>query len=1698
MKKTKNLFLVFLSILLVATLSMFAFACSCNEDDLAPTNLTIDSSTEVTIEIGQEYTLIYTCKGTVTVTVDGGVYDEDTRKFSAEEEGVYTLTVTGTEEGKAPTTKEVKITVVASADKTVLKTALSKINGLIGTDYTAESWAKLNSAKAQGNTVLNAHGKTQDEINAAATDIENAITALVPVALKQATVTDTAISFDDTTYYAEDYKNFEAIAAEVTELNNNAEVKLNSDYASKLAAIVAKLVANPILKVSGAPSGIMLVNELVKYEMTATVDDGAKVVWTVNGGTPVEGTTCEYKPENFGEEFEIKVTSTIGEGDNATVKEETFTGKFARTAYTVGGAHTDKVTVENNVITVGESCEWGEDMGKKVVLSDLTFSGDVTVYFDVMFTELGSPSVLGIFFLNDKGEQIGNWAVVNGNDGFIEVATRDDNAVKVRVPAPTTSLNTVYHLKATRYIKDGSGYLSIWLLDDNGRVITENLGNDIAKDYVGAVKLGVQAEHCKGTVSNIRVENGTEIIDKSALGAAIRECVLEFPESDYVSTTLTAYKAALSLANLTYNSNTATQEDIVAKANLLKEKFEALAFNPVVAITIGEGEFTFGDKTYVATNYENFDDVVAQIQALTGYEQQSVYDAKVAELVATLVESASIEVVSSLQGKYLVAEIPTTPITFTATVGEGATVTWKVGGVEVAADDNRLSENGTVLTIVPADGGYKVEAVASFGDATSSPVVLEGGYYKTNYAVHKDFTDKIEVVDGIIVAKEDLPWADGKGDRGRKVMLDNINLMGEFSLTFDLKFTENNKDFTVMGLFILDATSTEPRGEGEDNFIVLNNINNDRGHGHNENTKGFISVKADGGEDCYAIPKGITEFGNTFTVRVSRYMKDGKWFLKGEILDNDGNVVAVGAQGDVCEKGKALSDNRVRLGIQAEKGSFELSNFVVVSGEVYKTDAVNGIINKPVSENLFVDYEREGADALIDARNSLIRINKNHYATASLLNEAVESYNKALDALVVKTIAKAVVLENEFSYDGVDYISELYSNFAAVAAKITELNANEEITLCSAYDKAIKEIIAELAVNFEVKLEGLVGGNLAVSTLGTYNLTATVPATADDATAPEYTYEWSVNGEVVTDATAATYTFAPETFGEYTVSVKVSNGTSYQIEEVTANFVESRMTVHKDLTSKVKVENNVLKVTESVEWSNWENHEGRKVVFEDLIFNGSFSFMMDVDVKKMNGDVNVFTIHVFNADTITGGATGYGAFLLNPKKLEVHAGGDKPQEENAVLKSIMESDNKKMTVKVTVLKSLLNNQVTFIVGILNPATGEWSYHSQTRTTGYGLEHGLAVGVNVEHLEAEFSNFRYELLDVPTYMKGMLSSKRPLSKAIEQYTVDLNNYVDGENKTAYVKAMADAQKYLKDENSVEADYVGAVEPLKAAYDALQADIKIATVTGYFAHDWLTEARDITASFGDKEESVSAVKWTYTFTPKAGEAENKQVEGKVLTIGTATGVYSNVKLVFHYNDKDWEYDYPDISVGVTLSTNRPNDIKIGMDENGATAKVLNGCGWAVEAISICNGAKFKNFELSFDIKHNRGENVFAFDLFDKKAQPVYRVEGNEIGFDQFKDNKLDDDPSKPTAKYQGLSKQVAGSDKITCILKLENTAEGVYNITFTVKDKEGTVIGTRVWTNFNGDVNGTAIPMAVEHRIGTFSNFVLTTDITPDAE
>ncbi len=1665
MKKFKLLPLI-LALVLVFT------ACAGNPDNSTSgenlVRLTITSEKNVSLELGQSYTLTYDTDGTVTVEVSGGNYDSDSQKFTAQEAGTYTITVTASAEGKTAVSDKVTVTfTVASADKKALGAAIDATKSLVKSDYTGESWKALETALNSAKAALAEAGIAQEDVDAATANLNKAVSDLVANLVKAEIATDgKSFTWNETTYVAEDYTNFDAIVAQLKQLNANAQISLKSEYLPAITEILDSLDAKVKLSIRSdlKNNAKMIVESLGKYVLSAQSDDGVSYVWKLDGKEVSTAATYEFAPSEY---KEYVIECTVAKGENKNVK--TLTVSFIESDYVVNGSFADRITVEDNKINVNSNFGWGDDEGRKVLLPDLRLSGNFTVYFDVEFTTHEDVGVMAMFLLKENGERNDFWVAVLQHSNKLEVATAghsDDFKPRYDMPAGTADLNKVIHVMMTRTIKDGKAYLYAYILDDDGKVIMEHDANGLYRedaDALGTVQLGIQAENAHFTVSNIAVGLNDNITSKTALNKALAQSATLI-EADYTAESWKALSDAKALA-----ASATTQAEMDAAAAQIVEATNALVVAEVVKASVADGNISFGGKTYLAANYENIADIIAQIESLNADASvvlNSVYAPKVQAILEKLVSKVTLEVSGAPENnvQYLVSTLPS--YTMTAETSDGANCAWFVNGKEVSSEKS--------YTFAPeAFGAYKISCVASKGEYTAEKE-YNVTFVNAGWTANKP---EVSVDNNAIKVTGNYGWDDLKG---KKATTSDLTLSGNFTVKFDLTF-HNQNGVNVFALFLLKAN-----GDVNNDWVAITSQNNKLEVSCLEQ-KAYCDMAA-----------GATDINAKTSYIVTREIIGDRAYISAYQLDANGNIVVTN-DGTQDNGNRVSSDytGPVVLGIQSENAHFIVENIRLDAAAKVNTKAelrelvlsADGITKTDYIESVIEELQGK-----IDAANGILN---NAEAEQAAIDKARDELLAALAQIKPENyveVTKAVVDADTISYSITNLTlkkSELY-NFDDIADIVNKLNNSDEYAANSIYTAALNAALqsADYKIGLStVDFDGLLSGKNYITSIDpSYNF-------AISSGTKDITIAWTVDGQPVGAENA--YVFQPQSGKVHTVRVELrKNGAGYENESVSftlENVAFIAADVKTPMPDRVSINpDGSFSSTTGIGWGDWE---GRKVLYDDLVFNGSFSVTMDITYNANGGGANVATIHLLNADTLSpswGGDwayVGYGCICLheNPVRLETNWNGTGKRQSSdggfeavagamgAAASQLEVGDT--FTVKLTCYRNA-NRQLQLVYALYNAESGEWIEFNRNEWAG-DMGGGFIVGINIENVGMTASNIRYELLDATdSYIAGSVKSRAALSAALVRYQdIVASDYVNG---AQFVAAYNAAWQLMRD-NSANVDYDAAAKALVAAADALQKrEVAVSAGALDLGYGNYSGVEKFEALFADGI-SASNVKWTYSLNGVAGEAV-----GNALTL--EVGAYTDVKLSFTVDGKDYTYTYQNFNVKALALKSNNGEVTV----NGSEVTVDRGAGWGAKEQLVLDGINTQNFELIFRAKYNGtpggAYQVMCINLFGEDIRPVFGYQredrGNrgQLGFDS---NGQWADINNTDASDDAYDHIFGAATKFG--LKLSQDAEGKFWITFTVYGADGSVIESRTCDYTRWYSSSTAIRFTFENINLTLSDF-----------
>lgn len=1665
--KAKKLLVFLLALVIVLTLSVAA--CKPEENPPAKTDAAVEvtSSLTPTIEVGQEYSLTYSSNDTVTVSASGGNYNQNTQKFSASSAGTYTLTVTASGENKNDKVVTVTITVTASAaNKEALAAAISGLTNLVESDYTSASWRALTLAKEAAQDVYSAAGKTQAEVDKAKTDLDKAKTELVKAAIDKAVVSESQITYAGSVYTSDDYNNISAVGAEISELNADSTIALKSQYVSQINAILAKLDKKIELDFVNVPNGVMLVTALRPYQFEVKSEAGANVVVKINNQA-VEADEGKYTitPSAFDTDYVITATASKGEKSNS----KSVTVSFAKTVYTSNKG--DAVTVTDDVISINdEGLSWGDNKGKKVVLDDVAFAGNFSVTFDVIFThhngDAGNANVMALFFWAEDGGSIAGkderFVALCQQNSWLEVTTEgSQESNKSRKPINENNaaldLNKTYRIRVTRKIVDNNTTLLAELLSDTGKVLFVNEGKGTIP-YSGAVKLGIQAENAKFTVSNMSVNTAECIVSKVALRAELnRVNNLALSEEDYTAESWTTFNSALTSARTVLNATGKTQAEIKAAVDALTAAINGLVAKPVEKYENVYDEtaktITWEGVTYTEAIASNIEEVIAELKAIDNDADlnQSEYEAAYIAAIEKIELSLTVSVNGLPQGNLLVSQLKSYEFTAVSN-SEDAEVTVTINGTPATANEGKY-------TLTPAQFGveYKVVATAALGEGASISANYAVTFVKTQYETN---VSGAKVENDVISITEGYGWDD---NRGKKVVLDDMLFVGDFSITFDLTFTEHRGDAgnaNVMALFLLKSD-----GSSIDNWVAVCQHSN------------LLEVANGGGgpeKPQFSMPDGTTAVNNTIRIRVTRTVTNGLSYTMAELIDiatgrpltlKKGDVEYTsnmgyknGDQPDGERLGRKDNIAPIMIGFQSENVSYTVKNIVVdKASAILNVSGLNAAIEsvKPLIESDYTEATWEILQTKLSDANGIVNAAKSILASAikqQKIDEATKALTDAVEALEkIAVIEPVVTMKGEepdqtvekIVFNGVEYPDTIYGNLDEIYAEIAALE--KEGVLNSVYEKQVLDCLDKLAANYTLTIQSELKVNQLVKTLTEQTFTVAV---AED-NAPELTYVWKVGGVVIEGMTTATLTWTPESFDNYVITVQASDADG-KLSNI-ATFEFSLVEVEPYIPDQYKNEqganfdNNVFHIGKNAGWDPWQ---GRKIAFEDLIINGSFEFAIEYVVKEYVNP-GVVTIHMMNADTLTLRASrdnarvGYMAINTQNNKIEVNDGGRKTDLGDAVKNYASQVNSK---VRLTLRAEKQTDNTYILTGMLDVVLADGTkehreYRDNNRTGSMGS--GMIIGLNIENISVDVTSFSYKLLEGDGIKSGSVQNKLELHRLIEQCEqIDLAQYV---NAIAFREALDEAKRVYGD-NSATANHAAAVKALNEAKDALvEKDVAVSVNgldQGYnnFSNPTLTAV----IADGVEGRDTAVISWSY----KLDDAEEATTVSGATLANLVAGNYSEVTLTIVIGEDTYIYSYQDFAV--TAIELKSNTDRVVVDDDAGKVTVTDGAGWDQQDQLVLSGIRTQNFTITYNIKQTTKNydpankvaclNIFGIDQILVLGYKRSDAQGNvSIGFNE------------NGAKYKTITGDDAAlvrDGTVKVVQSVSVDANGIAHITFTI--------------------------------------------------
>lgn len=1203
------------------------------------------------------------------------------------------------------------------------------------------------------------------------------------------------------------------------------------------------------------------------------------------------------------------------------------------------------------------------------------------------------------------------------------------------VPDPSTKLeDTKLTITSEKSVSLELGQSYTLTYDTDGVVTVTVSGGTYNKDsqkftadQVGTYTITVKAlaDGKNEVTDTVTVTVTSPSSDKAALSEVLNK-VSSLVASDYTSASWKNLEKVAGEATNILNTAGVSQES-VDEATASVERALAALVSTLVKAEIAEDQLSFvwNGSTYKADDYTNFSDIIAKIAALnenTEITLKSQYTLKINEILATLVAKLKLTIKTDLKNNAAMVVETLGTYVIVAESEDGVTYTWYVNGTEAGTSAE--------LSFTPDDfKQYEIKCVVSDG-TNSNTKTINVSFTKADYVVNPKFEDVIKVEDNVIEVSGALGWGD---EEGKKVRLPYFKLTGDFTVYFDLVFTQTNGDVNVMALFL-----NNDQGESILNWVAVRNQDN----------KLEVAVGGSGEEKPLVdMPAGTVNVGNKMHFMATRKIVDGRSYLYAYLLDDYGNVL-------VEHTAEGMSKDylgSMTIGIQSENAHITVSGLAVGINDKFVNTKALADYTATLPKLVKSDYTDESWNRYIAAQETAKAA-----TTQSELTAAIAAIEEARLALAPATFEKADIGESKFTYGGRDYAAAEYSNYSDVVAQITELNAT--VVLRSEYTSKIEKAIAGLLLNVQFTVESTLfdGMNAIIRDFTPYTLTASSEIEG-------LTYEWFVNG--TSRGTGAEFEFTPDAFGKFTIKCVATTTTGASAERVmTVSFVESDVKTPDELKDRVTINDDGSFTTATgLGWGHWE---GRKVLYDDLVFNGSFSITMDLTFDARGDGANVATIHLLNADTLSpsfGGDwayVGYGCICLheNPVRLETNwSGTGKKQSSDGGFESVaaemagvadLLEVGDTFTVKLTCYRNAAR-QLQLCYSLYNSKTGEWIEFSRDEWAG-DMGGGFIVGINIENAGITAKNVRYELLDgTADYLAGSVKSKARLSSTLAKYAdIKVGDYLDARE---FLDAYRAGYATMSD-NSTGADYDAAADRIIEAVEKLTKREVLATVPGLDdGYTVFVGKTQLELKFLDDYNDKDIV-WSFKL-----NGEPQTVNTRILPL--TNGIYTDVVLSFKTGPEAHTFKYHDFEVkGVSLKSNTD---RVTID--GTTVKVDDGAGWGQKDQLVLEGIRTQEFELFFNVKYDGtpggGYRVMCINLFGEDARPVFgyqredRGDRAQLGFDSNGQWIDINNTDAADDAYDYIFSQAARFS-----LKQTLSSEGKFTITFTVYAADGSVIAT----------------------------------------
>lgn len=904
------------------------------------------------------------------------------------------------------------------ANKSELGALISK--NVVASDYTTATYANYKVALTSAITVNNEFS-TAAQIKTAVDSLKTTYASLEALPVVKATEDSaTAFTYKKQTYESNGYtsESFKIVYDEIKVINANAtDYKLQSLYNSRVDAEIVKLVSvTPVI--IGIEDGS---NMLVTGEITlrATLQgDLVEADWSINDGAAVTATEFKFKPTAGN--YKIKVTTVNGASAtvNTTVQETTLSANNEDGSPNRNG-HDIITDNDKGTVTSVNNMEWGwngdinkawlnaEIAGEYEISADITYNNR---WRDASVVTFHTAATVGFGEGDVNDNQSVAYAAMCYHTGNIEVGARNavggadgkKNEGTDGTRALMKNASTLRYVFGRTKVVAGEEYSYSYytkLIDNTGKLIHKvEIGQETINDTnrrFERVRPGFNFERIACEISNIMII-ADEIVLKDELIAVVgaASALVDTDYTDFAATQI-AYADAMKAVN---GIGLFDQNAIAAKITALKNASKALV---KVAVTdkadVTDAQIRYGEATYVAADYNNFEAVKAEIVALNANTSltQSQYNTKVNEQIAILEGFTAMDI-SLLNNNKFVSLNGKTNLNLTAgTLPQGSTIAWTVDGVPAGTKEN------LICTVNPGD--RKVVAATVTGDSTVTTTVTFAGN-QTYKLTDGMFSRGISVGDGSVFnAYEQYSW----GSAGDQKVIGNTIISGNAVVDFDLNVYDPDSDATeVFAAFFAkaDQNISGLASHGGAGYAALRFSADGLTIGGLEVGLGGINPKRENNESF-----DISKPGK-YNARLTRTISGAEEKIKIELLDNSGAVVE-SLEGDT---GSYIG--KVRLAFNLENIKMSVDNVVVYTDlETMSYDLIYNAISEAddLNDDAYTTETWKAYNDAINAANDVVLDVSN--LTVDKANKAIADVEAAKAALVASPVNVNVAIDGASS-----------------------------------------------------------------------------------------------------------------------------------------------------------------------------------------------------------------------------------------------------------------------------------------------------------------------------------------------------------------------------------------------------------------------------------------------------------------------------------------------------------------------------------------------------------------------------------------------------------------------------------------------------------------------------------------------------------